>query len=225
MPPLRLDSFMKILTSANQKGGVGKTTALMNVGAVLAKSARVLMVDVDPQQSSTDWAEAAGEHLPFDFAANTDPTTLAQLRDLPYDVILIDTPGNLEGTDILTAVLDVSDFVIVPLDPAPLSVGPTRRTISKFIEPRGIPYRVLLNRIDMREAGQLEDWTALVDGLGLPRFKQHIRRYKLHSDAPLTGDVVTQYPDTRLAANAIFDFTSVALELTSIWAHQPSGRN
>lgn len=215
---------MRIIAIANQKGGAGKSTTLMNLAAVLAKSARVLVVDVDPQQSSTDWAETAGERLPFDFAANTDPSTLARLRDLPYDVIFVDTPGNLEGTEILTAVLDVADFVIVPVNPEPMTVAPTRRTITQLIEPRGVPYRVLLSKIDMREAGQLEDWTSIIDQLGYPRFKQHIRKYKLHSDAPVSGDVVTQYADTRLASNAIFDYTTVALELTALWAHAPSGR-
>jgi len=183
------------------------------------------VIDVDPQRSATDWAEVSGERLPFDFDANTDPSQLARLRELPYDVIFVDTPGNLTDTHILGTVLDVSDFVVVPVNPEPLSVTPTRKTVTTLIEPRGLPYRVLLSKIDMREKGQLEDWQAIVDGLGYPRFKQHIRKYKQHSDAPVTGDVVTQYRDTRETANAIFDYTMVALELTALWAHAPAGRH
>jgi chromosome partitioning protein len=45
---------MRILAFLNQKGGVGKTTSVINVGAGLARSSqRVLLVDMDPQASLT----------------------------------------------------------------------------------------------------------------------------------------------------------------------------
>jgi chromosome partitioning protein len=56
---------MRIIAVANQKGGVGKTTVPMHLGAALSLRHQVLVVDVDRQQSTAWWAQIVRDRLPF----------------------------------------------------------------------------------------------------------------------------------------------------------------
>lgn len=54
----------RIITVANQKGGVGKTTTVANLGAAIAERGHsVLLLDFDPQAALTAWAGLDPYHL------------------------------------------------------------------------------------------------------------------------------------------------------------------
>lgn len=56
----------KIIGVVNQKGGVGKTTTVVNLGAALALSGKkILVVDLDPQANATSGLGIDHRELPF----------------------------------------------------------------------------------------------------------------------------------------------------------------
>ncbi|MGU3643846.1 ParA family protein [Microbacterium sp. C23T] len=217
---------MKIVAVASQKGGVGKTTVAMQLGAALAAAHRVLVVDVDRQQSMVSWAENARHSLPFDFAISQHPKALGRLVELAdYEFVLVDTPGSLEDTAVLEAVLDAADFALVPLTPEPLAVDPTLRTLHRLIEPRQMRHGVVLNRIDPRVPGQLEHWQEALDmTLGVPRLNAYLRQYKVQADAPVLGELVTSMRRNRRTEGAISDVTGIARELEHLLSPTVAGR-
>ncbi len=60
---------MKVICFVNQKGGVGKTASVVNIGAGLVKlGQRVLLIDLDPQESLSYWVGITEpERTIFDF--------------------------------------------------------------------------------------------------------------------------------------------------------------
>ncbi len=50
---LKGDIFMKVIATGLQKGGVGKTTMAISLAAELGKTAKVLLIDCDPQGNTT----------------------------------------------------------------------------------------------------------------------------------------------------------------------------
>lgn len=99
--PLTSHGPAVVIAMCNQKGGVGKTTSTINLGASLAEyGRRVLLVDLDPQG-----ALSAGLGVPHYELANTVHNLLVEPR-VPIDDVLIQT--RIEGLDLVPSNIDLS---------------------------------------------------------------------------------------------------------------------
>ena len=102
----------KIIAVTNQKGGVGKTTTAINVGAALALSGhRTLVVDIDPQGNATSGLGLKGQQA----AGGSIYQALTADNALPDDFIL---PTPIANLSVIPATRDLAgaEIELIPLD-------------------------------------------------------------------------------------------------------------
>lgn len=129
-------SQTKIISILNQKGGVGKTTTTINLGAYLAKLGNsVLVVDADPQSNATSGLgvdkTSLGQTLCDVLVSNVSldkvicQTELKNLYLLPTDARLasveVDLAGEVGREKVLAGALKPAggfDYVLIDCPPA-----------------------------------------------------------------------------------------------------------
>ncbi len=99
--PLSEHGPARVLAVANQKGGVGKTTSTINLGASLAEyGRRVLLVDFDPQGALSVGLGVQPHRL------ERTIYNLIMERDAEIDDVII--PTKVDGMDLLPSNIDLS---------------------------------------------------------------------------------------------------------------------
>lgn len=108
----------KVIVVANEKGGVGKTTIATNLASICANVGwNTLLFDVDPQQSSTKWANVRQE-----YGIEPSVSCVSRLGKCGADisrmaehfgVVIVDSGGR-DSIEMRQA-MSVSDMVLMPV--------------------------------------------------------------------------------------------------------------
>lgn len=248
--PLPSHGPARVVAMCNQKGGVGKTTSTINLGAALAEyGRRVLLVDLDPQGALSAGLGVAHHDLELTvhnlLVGSPDPR-------LSIDDVLMHT--RVEGLDLLPSNIDLSAAEIQLVS----EVG-REQALGRVLHPVLDRYDYIL--IDCQPSLGLLTVNALTcsDGVIIPMECEYFSlrglallndtiekvRDRLNPRLSLSGIVVTMYDartlhsrevmarvvevfselvfDTVIARTVRFPETSVAGEPITTWAPKSGG--
>ena len=164
-----------IITIANAKGGVAKTTTSLYLAAAWARrfDAPATILDADPQASASLWRDMAEDAGEWADPIEVGPANLSTLRRLHHDrpgLTVVDAPP--QGR-LLEAAIDAAGFVVVPTSDSPLDLQQAWATMAAI--PQGKPSAVLVVRAETTTRACTATLAAL-DAQATPRFDAVVRK-------------------------------------------------
>ncbi len=198
---------MKIISVAMQKGGVGKSTLTRSLAVAAAQAGlNVLVLDMDNQQSTKQWAARRDAPLPLvSFTTEIDlPGELDRARAAGCELVFIDTPP-ARSTEALTAV-EYSDLVLIPCTPDIESYEQLPRTL-RVARASERPAAVVLTMATPNSRSEQETAREVIQAMGGAQMVGVVHRLKVHRDASREG----------LSAAELEPGGKAACEIAGLW--------
>lgn len=185
-----------IITIANNKGGVGKSTLAVHLAAWLTDQGHsVTLADCDTQQSSSVWIREAVPKV--ETVVLSSPSDI--LNELPalsreVDYVVADGPGS--NTETSRALLLRADFAIVPCKASMLEVRALAQATQVLREAQDIrggrPDAVIVLNMVGKNYRLTKDMKEAATTLKLPLAETHMILRQIYADAPGQASVAWQ---------------------------------
>ncbi|MBF0113128.1 MAG: AAA family ATPase [Desulfamplus sp.] len=210
---------MKVISLANQKGGCGKSTIVINLAINLAlQKKRVIMFDTDPQKSSYESLQVREDSLFNVVALYSDIYQNLENYEPYYDYALIDTPPH--DTEVVTVSVVCSDLVIIPVQDSPLDIRSTKVTVdlinrAKVLNPDLKSY-FLLSRIQPQTILAKELAEILESKYEMPILNTQISNRVAYKYSLIYGKGVCEMFNNDAAATEINDLSNEILNILQL---------
>jgi chromosome partitioning protein len=212
---------MRVWSIISQKGGSGKTTLALHLAIAAAEDLKVLVIDLDPQQSAERWhairQRTTGSKDDPSIAAGPYtklPEMLRIAKKLGAELVLIDTPPKLDKA--ITAALTPATLAIIPVKSSILDLQALEDCVRVVEFAKAKPKTVVvMNAVPTGRARDtaIKEVARYADRLGLDVMPERLSDLPAYANGLRTGRGVTETDKNGTAAKE-----ATAL-LEALWAH------